>query len=170
LARRCGECHQNTAERNVSGLPFNWAIRREKERSLIRHPTGAHERLIIANDPARKYDAALLVNYTQPEFSSILLAPLAKSAGGYARCGKPVFGDKQDPDYQKILASIESGRALFLARPAWGSPGWKPNPQYLREMKRFGLLPEAFDPAAAPFDPFAMDQTYWRSLWPQPGS
>ena len=170
LARRCGECHQNTAERNVSGLPFDWALRREKERALIGHPTGAYERLVIANDPARRYDAALLVNYTQPEFSSILLAPLAKAAGGYGRCGKPVFGDKLDPDYQKLLASVESGKALFLVRPPWGSPGWKPNSQYLREMKRFGLLPETSAPAAAPFDPFAMDQAYWRSLWPQPGS
>ena len=34
-------------------------------------------------------------------------------------------------------------------------------------MKRFGLLPETFDPAKENLDPFAMDQVYWRSLWPQ---
>jgi len=113
------------------------------------------------------FDAAMLVNYTQPEASSILLAPLAKAAGGYARCGKTVFSDKNDPDYQILLTSINSGKALYDARPPWGSPGWKPNFQYVREMKRFGLLADAYDPATAPFDPFAMDQAYWRSLWPQ---
>jgi mono/diheme cytochrome c family protein len=168
LARRCGECHQNTAEHNVSRLPFDWALRREKEQALAGHPTGRYERIIIADDPARRYDAALLVNYTQPEFSSILLAPLAKAAGGYGRCGKPVFSDTRDADYQKMLASIRSGEVLFRARPPWGSPGWKPNPQYVREMKRFGVLPATFDPAADDFDPFAVDQAYWRSLWPQP--
>ncbi len=170
FARRCGECHHNTAASNVSGLPFNWALRLEKERSLAGHPTGQYERIVIPNDPARLYDAAVLVNYTRPEASSILLAPLAKAAGGYGRCGKMVFIDQQDPDYATLLASIRSGKALYDARPPWGSPGWKPNPQYVREMKRFGLLSETFDPATETFDPFVMDQAYWRSLWPACGT
>jgi mono/diheme cytochrome c family protein len=168
--RRCFECHKNTAERNVSGFPFNWGLRRDKERKLAGHPTGSHERIVLPNDPARLYDAALLANYTQPDCSALLLAPLAKEAGGYGRCGKAVFTDKSDPDYKKLLASIESGKALYAARPPWGAPGWKPNPQYVREMKRFGLLPETFDLAKEPLDPFAMDQAYWRSLWPQPAA
>jgi hypothetical protein len=167
FTRRCGECHHNTAERNLTGLPFNWGLRLEKERALAGHPTGKYERIVIPHDPARMFDAAVLVNYTQPECSSILLAPLAPEAGGYGRCGKTVFMDKQDPDYQKLLASIQSGKALFDARPPWGAAGWKPNPQSVREMKRFGLLPESFELANETFDPFAMDQAYWRSLWPQ---
>ncbi len=163
--RRCYTCHKNTADRNISGFPFNWNIRREKEKPLLGRPTGSHERIILPNDPARLYDAAVLVDYTRPACSSILLAPLAKEAGGCGRCGKPVFQDKSDPDYQKILASIESGKKLYDARPPWGTPGWKPNPQYVREMKRFGILPESFDPGKQALDPFATDQAYWRSLW-----
>jgi hypothetical protein len=165
--RRCFECHQNTADRNVTGIPFNWEIRHNKERKLAGHPTGAYERTVIPNDPARLFDTTMLVNYTQPETSSLLLAPLAKEAGGYGRCGKAIFTAKSDPDYVKLLASLQSGKALFDARPPWGAPGWKPNPQYVREMKRFGLLPAAFDLAKEKLDPFAMDQAYWRSLWPQ---
>lgn len=164
--RRCNECHKNTAEHNVTGIPFDWGLRRKKERDLAGHPTGSHERIILANDPARAFDAGVLVNYTQPEASSILLAPLDKKAGGYGRCSKTVFKNKDDPDFKKLLASIENGKKLYEARPPWGTPGWKPNPQYLREMKRFGLLPDAFDSTQQPFDPFAMDQAYWRSLWP----
>jgi len=164
--RRCYECHKNTADRNVTGFPFDWNLRRKKERDLAGHPTGSHERIILPSDPARAFDAAVLVNYTQPEASSILLSPLDKKAGGYGRCGKSVFKDKDDPDFKKLLASIESGKKLYEARPPWGTSGWKPNPQYVREMKRFGLLPESFDSDQQPLDPFAMDQAYWRSLWP----
>ena len=166
--RRCYTCHRNTADRNVSGFPFDWGLRRKKEKPLIGHPTGSHERIILPNDPARRYDASALVNYTRPEDSGILLAPLARAAGGCGRCGKPVFADTQDPDYRRLLASIESGKKLYEARPPWGTPGWKPNPQYIREMKRFGILPAAFDPASGTLDPFATDQAYWRSLIPAP--
>ena len=166
--RRCTECHKNTAERNVTGFPFNWGLRRDKERERAGRPTGNYERLILPNDPARMFDAGVLVDYTRPECSSILLAPLAKEAGGYGRCGRPVFKDKNDPDYQRLLASIESGKKLYDAKPPWGTPGWKPNPQYVREMKRFGILPETFDLAKDSLDPFATDQAYWRSLWPHP--
>ena len=170
FARRCVECHKNTAESNINGIPFSWGVRIDKERSLAGHPTSNYERIVVTNDPARLFDAAVLVNYTQPESSSILLAPLAKEAGGYGRCGKAVFADKNDPDYTKMLVSIQSGKALYDARPPWGTPGWKPNPQYVREMKRFGLLPETFDLAKEALDPFAMDQAYWRSLWQQPAT
>lgn len=164
--RRCFECHKNTADRNLTGFPFNWGLRRDKERKLAGRPTGSHERIVLPDDPARMFDAGVLVNYTRPDCSSVLLAPLAKESGGYGRCGRVVFKDKNDPDYKKLLASIESGKKLYDAQPPWGTPGWKPNAQYVREMKRFGLLPESFDLASRSLDPFAMDQAYWRSLWP----
>jgi hypothetical protein len=166
--RRCWECHKNTEERNVTGFPFNWGLRRDKEQKLLGRPTGSHERVVLPDDPARMFDAGVLVDYTRPACSSLLLAPLAKEAGGYGRCGRAVFANADDPDYKKLLASIESGKALYDARPPWGAPGWKPNPQYVREMKRFGILPESFDLAKDTLDPFATDQAYWRSLWPVP--
>ena len=168
FSRRCAECHKNAADHNVNGIPFSWEIRHDKENRLAGRPISCYERIVFTNDPARVYDASLLVNYTQPECSSVLLAPLAQTAGGYGRCGRAVFQDKSDPDYKKLLASIESGKQLYDARPPWGAPGWKPNPQYVREMKRFGILPESFDPSRDTLDPFAADQAYWRSLWPKP--
>ncbi len=52
-----------------------------------------------------------------PEKNSFLLAPLAKSAGGTERCGKPVFASTSDPDYQKILQTFAPIRALLEERP-----------------------------------------------------
>ncbi|MCL2105139.1 MAG: hypothetical protein FWH21_08850, partial [Kiritimatiellaeota bacterium] len=152
-------------------IPFKWDIRDNKERKkLFPYPTGQHERLVTDNDPARKYDWAVLLNFTTPEESTILLAPLAKSAGGRESCGAAVFADKEDPDFKKILAALQVSKQKFAERPQWGQEGWKPNPQYIREMKRFGILPESFDVAKDPFDPFAADQAYWRSMWSKGGA
>ena len=168
--RRCASCHVSTEDENKNGIPFDWKIRNEKERSkLFPYQTGAHERLVLDNDPAQKYDWDVLVNFTTPEESAILLAPLAKDAGGYGSCGAATFADKEDPDYKKMLSAIHESKKRFAGRPQWGQEGWRPNPQYIREMKRFGILPESFDIEKDPFDPFVIDQAYWRSLWPQAG-
>jgi len=41
----------------------------------------------------------------------------------------------------------------------------KPNEHYVREMKRFGILPASFDLAADTIDVYAADQRYWESMW-----
>ncbi|MEA1952229.1 MAG: hypothetical protein U9N87_12665, partial [Planctomycetota bacterium] len=47
---------------------------------------------------------------------------------------------------------------------AGGTPR-NPSPFYIREMKRYGILPEDFDPQKHPLDVYETDQAYWRSLW-----
>jgi hypothetical protein len=47
------------------------------------------------------------VRFTNVENNAFLFAPLAKSAGGTGQCGKAVFADKNDPDYQKLLRLFE---------------------------------------------------------------
>ena len=47
--------------------------------------------------------------------------------------------------------------------------GFQPRPAYLREMKRYGLLPK--DQAdGVPVDYYALEQKYWRSFWHQPAT
>ncbi len=43
----------------------------------------------------------------------------------------------------------------------------RPNEQYIREMKRYGILPRDFDPATTPVDVYATDEAYFRSFWCQ---
>ncbi len=38
---------------------------------------------------------------------------------------------------------------------------------YLREMIRYGVLPVDVDPSAS-YDPYELDEKYWRSLWYKP--
>ena len=57
-------------------------------------------------------------------------------------------------------------KALETA-PRFGEPGFRPNPQYVREMKHYGVLP-ADQPDAAALDPYQVDRRYWQSLWYRP--
>ena len=73
-----------------------------------------------------------------------------------------------DADFQAILGSIRWAKDELEREPRHGTPGFKPNHQYVRDMKRFGPLPTSFDLAKDPIDVFATDQTCWRSQWRQP--
>jgi hypothetical protein len=44
----------------------------------------------------------------------------------------------------------------------------RPSPNYVREMKRYGILAPEFDLATEPIDAYAVDQAYWRSFWHRP--
>jgi hypothetical protein len=45
--------------------------------------------------------------------------------------------------------------------------GFRPSPGYVREMKRYGILPKDLT-EGAPIDVYATDRAYWQSLWWQP--
>ena len=118
----------------------------------------------------------LAYNLTRPEKSPMLLAPLARTAGGWgmqkrAANGKPagkmveIFQSAEDPDYQAILNYVEMGRRCLEQNKRWDMPGFKPHPFYVREMKRYGILPADLDTAANPIDVYATDEAYWKSFW-----
>ena len=48
-------------------------------------------------------------------------------------------------------------------------PGFRPRPQYLREMKHYGILP-ADHADDGPVDPYDLDRRYWESLWYRPAT
>jgi hypothetical protein len=78
-----------------------------------------------------------------------------------------VFKTKDDPGYQALLAMCEAGKRRLEEITRFDMPGFRPRPEYIREMKRFGILPDSFDAAKDPFDPYAIDRKYWESLWHQ---
>ena len=120
----------------------------------------------------------LVYNLSRPENSLILLAPLSHKAGGYGLCknrddadkpDKPltVFADTGDPDYQKILALCRAGKERLDKIKRFDMPDFRPRQAYVREMKRYGVLPKDLA-ADAQIDVYATDQAYWQSLWHQP--
>jgi hypothetical protein len=127
------------------------------------------------DDPLLKLSRHIVFNLTRPEKSLLLLAPLAEASGGLGLCrdagGKPaaVFADTQDPDYAKLLAMVTAGKDDLDKIKRFDMPGFRPRPQYLREMKRYGVLPldHADD---APIDAYQLDRRYWESLWYRPAT
>jgi hypothetical protein len=121
-----------------------------------------------------------------------LLAPLAKSAGGYGICRplsseelktwqkgtkltskrlgkeKPVFADRSDPDYLALLGQLEKMKKGFEKYTRrFDMPGFRPNGAYIREMKNYGILPKELSDKT-PIDVYKTDEKYWRSLWYTP--
>lgn len=111
-----------------------------------------------------RYSPDLLLNCSRPELSSLLLGPLGTNAGGFGSCGK-VFENTADPDYRLLLAAIGRAKAVLESEPRYATPQFRPNRQYVREMKKYGILPTAFDQVKDPVDIFATDQEYWKSFW-----
>ena len=114
----------------------------------------------------------LLVNLTRPARSQLLLAPLAADAGGYGVCkdkeGDPGgFASTSDALYQKTLAAIRRSADQLARIKRFDMSDFRPNVHYVREMKRYGVLPPSHGPQD-PVDVYAADQAYWRRFWYRP--
>jgi len=130
------------------------------------------------NDIRIRFARHLMFNLSRPEKSLILLAPLSTGAGGYGSCRDPnedgmerrpatIFADANDPDYRKILAMCRAGKQRLEEIKRFDMPGFRPDPRYVREMKRYEILPLSLE-QDVPIDVYATDRAYWRSLWWRP--
>jgi len=170
VERRCGACHAR--------------------KLLPRHVTAQialdHGDMLSWTRPLSRFSRHRVFNLSRPEKSLMLLAPLSRAAGGYAegepqprqiredrrRPPKPIvhpaiFAATSDADYQKILAHIVAARQKLDEIKRFDMPGFRPSKHYIRELRRYGVLPAnlAHD---APIDPYEADEAYWQSLWHRP--
>ena len=149
IKRRCRGCHkQQTAlplspTDNVGGPP--WVT-------------------LKPDDHRRRFTRHLLSNLTRPERSLILLAPLSKKSGGHESCGQAVFADTADADYQKVLLAVQDTKKKLDRIKRFDMLGFRPRPQYVREMKHYGIIPADLA-EDAPIDCYAVEKAYWESLW-----
>ena len=154
LDRRCMTCH----DRSANALPRNpgdWI-------------DVATSGVINNDDPRVRHSRELVFNLSRPEKSLYLLAPLAKSAGGYAICRpEGVFESTDDEDYRLILAAIRESQNHLTSIKRFDMPEFRPNVHYIREMGVYGVLPADLSADVA-IDPYETDQAYWRSLWHRP--
>ena len=164
FARRCAACHhekQRPIPRSLSdeiGLSF-WAP--------------------DMNDPRLRHSRHIVFNLSRPEKSLVLLAPLARAAGGYGVCraadapveaGGAVFSGPEDPDYRTLLALCEAGKRRLEDIKRFDMPGFRPRPQYVREMQRYGVLPPSFDLTQGLIDAYVLDRRYWDLFGWQPAT
>jgi mono/diheme cytochrome c family protein len=149
LTQNCTECHKDKTQ-----LPL----------SPSHEIGGAPWEDMRPDDVRRKFSRQLLYNLTYPEKSTLLLAPLAKSAGGYESCGKAIFKSKNDPRYKQILKGIERAKQHLDQIKRFDMPGFVPRPEYVREMQKYGVLPSDAKSSDVT-DVYSLEQEYWKSQW-----
>ena len=149
--KRCASCHTTPGNLGNSA------------------PIQFHNKADPRNRRSWRFGRHIIFNLSRPEKSLYLKAPLAKEAGGLGLCtnavGKAVFASTDDPDYKTLLALVADAKSVLDADPRFDMPKFCPNPEYLREMKRYGVLPPDADPRKCPVDPYATDRRYWSLDW-----
>jgi cytochrome c553 len=159
LANRCLRCHSGR------GRTLPRSLSDERGVSFWQPEMG---------DPRLNTSRHIVFNLSRPEKSLLLLAPLAESAGGWGICRDPVshekagvFADTNDPDYKAILALCVAGKERLDEVKRFDMPGFHPRVDWVREMKRFGILAPEVKPSD-PIDIYATERRYWKSLWYAP--
>jgi hypothetical protein len=162
IQRRCGSCHHG--ERTLPLSPSHVTGSGSWGSAFTGAPPWV---ALTPNDIRRRYSRHLFYNLSRPQKSLLLLAPLARSSGGLEACGRAVFANPSDTDYQHILVAIQATKHKLEEIKRFDMPGFLPRAEYVREMQRFGILPADL-PAASPLDVYATDRRYWESLWYRP--
>ena len=159
IQARCIRCHEQPSRR----LPLNLSDER-----------GVSFWQPSLDDPRLLTSRHIVFNLSRPEKSILLLAPLAKEAGGWGLCREPqtglaaaVFSNTDDADYQALLTLISAGKNFLAKNPRFDFPGFVPRADWVREMQRYGVLPALMKPAEVA-DVYAVEQKYWESLWHPP--
>jgi hypothetical protein len=174
MQRRCATCHENRMPRFVTD-PIDIG--------------DGHGDFEGWRRPMSRFSRHHIFNLTHPEQSLALRAVLAKSAGGeaagelpkpqpvppdWARAPRPVthpvvFESTADPDYQAMLAHLRAAGERLIQIKRFDMPGFQPRHEYLREMKRYGVLPADYDLSQpSPVDPYALDEAYWHQFHHRP--
>jgi len=125
-------------------------------------------------DPRLNTSRHIVFNLSNPEKSILLLAPLAKEAGGWGLCKSAnsndtsvVFADKNDPDYKKLLAMCNAGKEYLKQVKRFDMPDFRPRAEWVREMKRYGILQESTGSNDVT-NAYSTEKKYWESLWWKP--
>ena len=169
IERRCAECHGRMLPRFVTD----------------QIPVDGYGDLEGWQRPTSRFSRHTVFDLTQPEKSLVLMAPLGREAGGYA-VGSPesaelitenrskppepvshpvIFASVDDPDYKNILAHLRAAKARLDEIKRFDMPEFKPRGEYVREMKRFGVLAGSFDLISEGIDVYATDEEYFRLFW-----
>ncbi len=164
MNQRCRTCHRPDGK----APPLPLTMSEQQRRKLVKElGTAPYERVVRKDD--YRFSPHVLLNMSRPEQSPLLLGPLPKAAGGWGTCPSQ-FSGKDDVAYQILLRDISRQKKRLTNVPRFGTPEFKPNKQYVREMKKFGVLPAELDFSRESIDVFETDRKYWELFWYRPDS
>jgi mono/diheme cytochrome c family protein len=78
------------------------------DRELVDGLTAIHAQRCAACHQPAEVTRTDWIDIQRPRRSLFLTAPLARAAGGEARCGEPVYRDGSDPEYQAARTLVQS--------------------------------------------------------------
>ena len=161
IGRRCATCHDATRPlpRTLSDeMGFSFWMPKIDDKRIMRN-------------------RHIVFNLDEPERSLMLRAPLALAAGGHGTCrdsGREagegaVFTGRDDPDWQVLREMIRAGHSyLHGAGKRFDMDGFRPRPEWVREMIFYGILPAGANPPQEPLDVYETERRYWESLHHRP--
>jgi hypothetical protein len=170
-AGRCTGCHPLASDPwDIQGFQMHNHFRLDPPPWLapenFQGRTGTNAWVDTYLDRTLRFARDNVFNLSRPEKSEYLMAPLSTAAGGLGVCGNGgIFQSTDDPDYQKALNAISSHKDYLDSLTRFNMANFKPRPEYVREMKRFGILPDNFNAETDPIDVYDVDRRYWESLW-----
>lgn len=145
IVERCGECHASQETREGKVKPWEgWHFPRH-------HMSWS----------------GTICNISNPDRSFLVRAPLAKEAGGLGICSKIVFESKDDPLYQDIVRRLGETKRQMEAGKRFDMPGFRPNDDYIREMKKYGFVPKELGPNET-YDYYKIEKEYFDSWFYDP--
>ena len=166
IGTRCAKCHGKPAKRPIGGRKTFYQFG-GKGPALPLVSSFGNLRDIRAQVGYYKFGQTptpqSLCNLDRPEKSPLLLAHLAKAAGGRELGANTVFATTSDADYQTLLAAIQKAGEKLREVKRFDMPGFRPNDYYLHQMRRYGILR-----AGDAENGYALDQAYWRSFHYRP--
>ena len=124
---------------------FVGRVRAEMESVYARRCAACHGE----KDEGRQGNWWLSLNRRDVSQSRALIAPLARAAGGWQRCGETVFADTGDPDYQRLLAALMTLRDALADQPRADLLSLRGTPAEQQTV----TLPAPPEPRAAERDP-----------------
>lgn len=155
IKKDCRKCHDELMSNIIEEKNLTWW------RSRVEVSSGSIDQ--EKYNEAIRFSRHAIYNLDKPEKSTILMAPLAKEAGGQGLCigknGKVFFESKDDPRFLSILKAIENSSNYFNTIKRFDDPEFEVSPDYFREMKRYGVIDE--DVAIEEVDPYKADSIYW---------
>ncbi|MEI8375116.1 MAG: hypothetical protein WCJ35_20030 [Planctomycetota bacterium] len=158
LDKHCVSCHNPRKKGGnvvLTPEPKDWwslSYVTIMDRGLVAHGRDAN-----GNRPPRSIGSSasrLLKLFEWPHYD-VRITPLErKTIRLWIECGAPYVG---------TYAALGMKATRFDQ-----AGGFRPNKDYVREMKRYGILPPEFNLAKDPIDCYATDQAYWKLFRWQP--
>ncbi len=156
IQKSCQKCHDELMDHIVDERNISWW------NSRVNVTSGGMDKAKYKK--AIRFSRHIIYNLTEPENSTILLAPLSKEAGGYGLCrsektGEPLFSSKEDKEYKILSEAVTNSSEYLKSIKRFDMEGFVVRKDYYREMKRYGVIDESMP--IEQVDPYVADSIYW---------